>query len=275
MSGEAVETGARARVKMLGWAAMLLGLVAVVGVGCRVLADAPTVPEPEERPTFSASREWETGAFVEWSGYTEGYKPGAKATFDMTIRNQTEDGWPGRFCLQLVDFDRQAVVSTLEQQPFNLEPGLGFAQSITVQFPEHLDASAYGLSLVVRTPHGPSVDLVRITVGETVVARGTVSQADLDAALEACPEVTGAQSEATYLVTLAKEDLVERTGVSADEIVVESVDEAEFPDVSLGVPEPGKSYAQVITPGYIIRLEVDGETCAYHGAGERVVLAGE
>ncbi len=275
MSEEAVETGARTRVRMLGWAVLLLGLVAMVGAGCIMVADALTAQEKSERSVFSTSREREDGAFVEWSGYTDGYEPGAEATFDIMIRNQTEDEWPGRFCLQLVDLDDQAVVSTLKERPFNLEPGLGFAQSITVQLPENLDARAYGLSLVVRKPHGPSVDLVRITVGETVAERGTVSQADMDAALEACPEVTGGQSEATYLVTLAKEDLVERTGVSPDEIVVESINEAEFPDASLGVPDPGKLYAQVITPGYIIRLAVDGETYEYHGAGERVVLAAE
>jgi len=46
----------------------------------------------------------------------------------------------------------------------------------------------------------------------------------------------------------------------------------EFPDASLGVPEPGKMYAQVITPGYVIRLAVEGAVTKYHGTGDRVVL---
>jgi hypothetical protein len=56
---------------------------------------------------------------------------------------------------------------------------------------------------------------------------------------------------------------------------VQDVKEAEFPDASLGVPEPDRAYAQVITPGYVIRLMADSEVYEYHGAGERVVLAGE
>ena len=47
--------------------------------------------------------------------------------------------------------------------------------------------------------------------------------------------------------------------------------EAEFPDASLGVPEPGAVYAQVITPGYVIDLTAAGQTYRYHAAGERVV----
>lgn len=38
-------------------------------------------------------------------------------------------------------------------------------------------------------------------------------------------------------------------GVGADEIALRSVKATEFPDAGLGVPEPGKMYAQVITPG--------------------------
>jgi hypothetical protein len=53
-------------------------------------------------------------------------------------------------------------------------------------------------------------------------------------------------------VDLAKSDLAERLGVGLGEITVLSVEATEFPDASLGVPEPDKMYAQVITPGYIL-----------------------
>jgi hypothetical protein len=54
---------------------------------------------------------------------------------------------------------------------------------------------------------------------------------------------------------------------------VEDIEPKDFPDASLGVPEPGMTYAQVITPGYVILLNAEGETYEYHAAGERVVLA--
>ena len=260
---------------VVSWVLLILTVAALLLTGCSALAGPTEQPAEEEREPFSSRRESEDGAIVEWSGYTAGYEPGAEATFNMEIKNQTEQPWSGRFCLQLMDNDGPRVVATLEQRPFNLDPGLGFSDEITVEFPEGLEPGAYGLSLVVRKPNGPTVDLIPVAIGENDQERGPTSQRDMDAALDACPEVSGARWEAENLVTLAKENLAERTGVSFDEIVVEDVKEAEFPDASLGVPEAGRSYAQVITPGYVIRLETDGETYEYHAAGERVVLAVE
>lgn len=78
--------------------------------------------------------------------------------------------------------------------------------------------------------------------------------------------------DAQPLVSQSKDDLAERLGVRPEEITVQSVEATEFPDTSLSVPEPGKMYAQVITPGYIIKLVVDGQTHEYHGSGDHVVL---
>jgi len=81
------------------------------------------------------------------------------------------------------------------------------------------------------------------------------------------------QGDAEPLVNLSIADLAERLDVGPDEIAVQSVEATEFPDASLGVPEPGKVYAQVITPGYVVRLAVNGTVYEYHGSGERVVFA--
>ena len=73
------------------------------------------------------------------------------------------------------------------------------------------------------------------------------------------------------LVMLAKFDLALKTGADIEEMDTESVEEFNFADASLGVPEPGVEYAQVITPGYIIILKAEGETYEYHASGEKVV----
>jgi hypothetical protein len=70
-------------------------------------------------------------------------------------------------------------------------------------------------------------------------------------------------------------DLQEQLGVGAADVAVGDVAPVEFPDPSLGVPEPGMSYAQVITPGYVIRLVVAGKTYEYRAGGEHVVLVPE
>ena len=75
------------------------------------------------------------------------------------------------------------------------------------------------------------------------------------------------------LVDLAKVDLMQRLGVDINDVAVQTIEKTEFPDASLGVPEPGKMYAQVITPGYVIRLVVDGEIYEYHASNERLVFA--
>ena len=75
---------------------------------------------------------------------------------------------------------------------------------------------------------------------------------------------------------LAKRDLAERLGVSTYEIGIVSVEAVEWPDASLGCPKPGMMYAQVITPGYRIILEVGGKRYEYHSDwGKQVVLCAE
>jgi hypothetical protein len=88
------------------------------------------------------------------------------------------------------------------------------------------------------------------------------------------PEASSGE-ERDALVARAVSDLQRRLEVEAEEIEVVSIERTEFSDASLGVPEPGQAYAQVIVPGIIIRLEAKGEVYAYHGAGERVVLVPE
>jgi WD40 repeat protein len=74
------------------------------------------------------------------------------------------------------------------------------------------------------------------------------------------------------LVDLARVNLAQRLGVEAEAVAVQSIEEAEFPDASLGVPEPGQMYAQVITPGYAIKLATEGQVYEYRASDERLVL---
>ncbi|MHB1293856.1 MAG: hypothetical protein ACYC4R_02565 [Anaerolineae bacterium] len=79
------------------------------------------------------------------------------------------------------------------------------------------------------------------------------------------------EKTADTLVALAATDVALRMGVRASQVQVTRVEAIEFPDASLGIPEEGMVYAQVVTPGYAITLQVGGQTYVYHGAGERVV----
>lgn len=73
-------------------------------------------------------------------------------------------------------------------------------------------------------------------------------------------------------VAQARQDLSSRLSVQESQISVERVEEVDWRDSSLGCPQPGQMYAQVITPGYRIVLRVKDQTYEYHAdRGNRVI----
>ena len=63
----------------------------------------------------------------------------------------------------------------------------------------------------------------------------------------------------------ARARLVEEVdGISADEITLVTAEAVDWPDSSLGCPQPGMMYGQVITPGYKIVLEAGGVEYSFH-----------
>ncbi|MCB0191695.1 MAG: hypothetical protein KDJ65_07095 [Anaerolineae bacterium] len=62
----------------------------------------------------------------------------------------------------------------------------------------------------------------------------------------------------------ALDDLSQQTGVPADQISLVSIEARQWSDSSLGCPQEGFMYAQVITPGYLIVLDVAGTQYNYH-----------
>jgi hypothetical protein len=53
-------------------------------------------------------------------------------------------------------------------------------------------------------------------------------------------------------------------GVSPESVQVITIESRDWPDSSLGCPQPDMLYAQVITPGYFVLVEVSGERIEYH-----------
>jgi hypothetical protein len=74
------------------------------------------------------------------------------------------------------------------------------------------------------------------------------------------------------IVAAAVTDAAGRSGVPATAVRVVRVEPRDWPDSSLGCPRPGMGYAQVITPGYLILLEVAGQTLEYHADRNRIEL---
>lgn len=75
-------------------------------------------------------------------------------------------------------------------------------------------------------------------------------------------------------VEAAMQQASQATGASPESILVSQVQPMDWPDTSLGCPQPGNVYAQVITPGWLIVIDAGGQTLEFHADqnGETVVL---
>jgi hypothetical protein len=75
---------------------------------------------------------------------------------------------------------------------------------------------------------------------------------------------------------LAQKDLAQRLSVAEEVILVQSMEPVTWPDASLGCPQPGMVYAQLLTPGFKVILEVGEEVYEYHtGMTQPIVLCRE
>jgi len=74
------------------------------------------------------------------------------------------------------------------------------------------------------------------------------------------PSASGLQS----LIEKAKEDLALRLSIMVAEINVIEARGVTWPDSSIGCPQAGMAYTQVLTPGYLILLEYANTPYEYH-----------
>jgi len=84
----------------------------------------------------------------------------------------------------------------------------------------------------------------------------------------------GERAAAPLVVRLqaeARRDLARRLDVPEQEVTVKEVRPTTWPDASLGCPGPDQLYAQVLTEGYVIELEVGGARYRYHADQQRAV----
>jgi len=82
------------------------------------------------------------------------------------------------------------------------------------------------------------------------------------------PVIPSPASGSESLIEKAKMDLAQRLAVSATEINLVEAQSVTWPDSSLGCPQEGMMYTQVLTPGFLILLEHDSNIYEYH-AGSR------
>jgi len=68
----------------------------------------------------------------------------------------------------------------------------------------------------------------------------------------------------------ARNDLASRLKIDAGDVKQKSVEDTDFPDMALGAPEDDEMSGQMITPGWRIKLEAQGQTFEYRADKNQV-----
>ena len=164
------------------------------------------------------------------------------------------DGNTGETVVFATGEDTQAVVNFIESLNGTYDPKLGVSAGYLYWLAGYRDGE----------------EVFRLTFGASIVkVDGKRYKLDRNVSFE-LDKLFNMTSYGKLLVR-AMNDLAENRGVKVNEITPKSVKAHIFSDASLGVPEEGMSYAQVETPGYVLKLSVDGEIVTYHVADEHVV----
>ncbi len=70
--------------------------------------------------------------------------------------------------------------------------------------------------------------------------------------------------EAAEIRQAVRQQLQERTGVDPEQIEILEVEQREWSDACLELPEPDEACAQTITPGWLLRARVEGQEIEVH-----------
>lgn len=73
-------------------------------------------------------------------------------------------------------------------------------------------------------------------------------------------------------VARAKADLSKRLGIAGNQISEDSIENQEFPDMSLGAPQAGEMSAQMISTGWKIGLSAAGKNYEYRADSQQLRL---
>jgi eukaryotic-like serine/threonine-protein kinase len=109
---------------------------------------------------------------------------------------------------------------------------------------------------------GQTPEAIIVTEGPAPIATRTPTAVPTPTATPV-PDVP-IPDELADLVDHIKDDLSQRTRVNREAIAVIEVEAVNWGDTSLGCPEPGQAYLQVVTPGYRLVLTAAGEEHHYH-----------
>jgi hypothetical protein len=134
-----------------------------------------------------------------------------------------------------------------------------------------------GLRIVLRhagTTYEYHTGQSRLVLCETMVSKPALTSIPLQPNEDSTPEVNVTSTQQVEpglqpLIDAAITDLARRLSIDRSAIEVVSAQSVVWPDRSLGCPQPGMVYPQVLAEGYHIELRVNGQVYSYHGGEGR------
>lgn len=120
--------------------------------------------------------------------------------------------------------------------------------------------------VATRPPSAEPVSPGEVTLGDLTPT--TPSAPRREAPAPGRPAADSPAARERVMVVTAVLDMIDRLGVPAESVAVESIEAVTWPDTSLGCPQPGVDYAQVAIDGSRITLRAGGETYTYHTDGD-------
>jgi hypothetical protein len=119
------------------------------------------------------------------------------------------------------------------------------------------------LTRQLQTVLRPGLWLARILIGGLLLGSAIACAEPLSQSAGA-DLTTPTPSPPAELVERVRQDLANRLSIGPDLIRLVKVEAVDWSDSSLGCPAAGSFYLQVITPGYRMGLEVQGQSYEYH-----------
>ena len=115
-------------------------------------------------------------------------------------------------------------------------------------------------------PTAPALTAVPATVTVQASATNTSGPATATVPRAATPSASATRGTMDYpdVVRAAIAQAATDLGVSPDQLVIIAVEARDWPDSSLGCPQPGRAYSQIVTPGYRLVVQANGQQYDYH-----------
>ena len=103
-------------------------------------------------------------------------------------------------------------------------------------------------------------------VAETAVATEAVATEAVatEAAAADIAAASALSADEQLVATAAAEQVAQTANVAVGDVRLISMEAVEWPDASLGCPQPDMMYAQVITPGYRLIFDAGGQNVEVH-----------